>query len=338
MIATTLAARARGLTTRLCGDDALGEIDRAPDAAALTAALIRAGYLAPGPAAIAAPAVIERAALARSRTDLATLVRWAGPAAAALALLGLDEDRRTLRGVVRGLAAGAPRDRRLDSAVATATLPRAVIEAIVALPSLGEIAAFLARRDHPFAAALVIGPAPRRGAPGAAPVGAAIDLLAIELALAHAFAACARAASGRCAGALATHVGQILDAENAAAALLLAARGDGLAPARAFLAGGARLDRATFLAAATAPPDDAPAALAAAFARTPLAEALAAARTQPAALDDAALAWQIATQARLRIAEPHGLAPVLYLVLRRRAEARRVRRAAWRVALAGGRS
>ncbi|MCE9579614.1 MAG: V-type ATPase subunit [Deltaproteobacteria bacterium] len=329
MIATTLGARARGLATRLCGEELLAEVERATDAATLTAALVRAGYLPAGPATAAAPAQIERAGQRRAADDLAVLARWTGDHADALAVIMLDEDRRALRAIARGLAAGAPSDRRIDGAIPTTSLPRAALEALAGLASTTEIAALLTRREHPLAIAFA--PPPRTTATGAAPAGAAIDLLAIELALASAYATRARAARG--AGiALATHVAQVIDAENATAALLLAARGDDLAPARAFVPGGARLDRATFLTAARGDQERASAALATAFARTPIARAVT--LDPPAALDDAALAWHLATQARLRIAEPHGLAPVLHLVLRRRAEARRVRRAAWRVALA----
>ncbi|HEY0993402.1 MAG TPA: hypothetical protein VGD80_40395, partial [Kofleriaceae bacterium] len=71
--------------------------------------------------------------------------------------------------------------------------------------------------------------------------------------------------------------------------------------------------------------------LAVALSGTPLAAAL----FQPtvAALEDAALVWQLQTQARLRRIEPLGLAPAIDTVLRRRDEARHVRRAAWRVAM-----
>ncbi|HUJ61908.1 MAG TPA: hypothetical protein VLX92_25560, partial [Kofleriaceae bacterium] len=74
----------------------------------------------------------------------------------------------------------------------------------------------------------------------------------------------------------------------------------------------------------------APARLARALAGTPLAGAIARSR---AALDDAVLAWQLQTQARLRRLEPLGLAPAIHAVLRRRDEARRLRGAGWRVAM-----
>ncbi|HTJ47271.1 MAG TPA: V-type ATPase subunit, partial [Kofleriaceae bacterium] len=145
-----------------------------------------------------------------------------------------------------------------------------------------------------------------------------------ELALARRYASCARLASND--HAVRAYVAQVIDVENAQAARLLAARGEELDRARAFLDGGERLDRATFLAAAAGPLDETDARLARAFAGT-------------GALDsddhDHALAWQLATQARLRRIDPHGPAAAIHVLLRRRAEARRIRRAAWRVALGG---
>jgi hypothetical protein len=146
----------------------------------------------------------------------------------------------------------------------------------------------------------------------------------------------ARAARGPLDRAMRSYLAQLIDAENAGAALLLASRGGDLSAERAFLDAGVpgpRLDRARFLAAAAGPLDAACAVLAGALAGTPLAAAVFA--PEPAALEDAALAWQLQTQARLRRSEPLGLAPALHAVLRRRDEARHLRRAAWRVALGG---
>jgi hypothetical protein len=160
------------------------------------------------------------------------------------------------------------------------------------------------------------------------PVGL-IEPLEIELALARRFAELARSRDR----ALRTYLAQLIDAENTGAALALVSRGDGLDPGHAFLAGGLRVGRDAFVAASAGPLDAACARLAAALAGTPLARAVFA--PEPAALEDAALAWQLATQARLRRTDPLGLAPAVFLVLRRRDEARHLRRAAWRVVLGG---
>jgi len=316
---SAVAARARGLTNQLLTPELLAEIDLARDAPGLAAALDRAG-LPPEPAADAIDGVVER----RIAHDLATLAHWSG----ALAPLELDEDRRSLRIVVRSLAAGLPASRRVAGAIATGTLPAPVLAALAAAPDLAGLVDVLARRGHPFASVLA---------------GAPLDPLAIEIALARRFAELARSRDR----AMRTYISQVIDAENASAALLLVLRGDGVPGA--FVPGGRVLDRETFAAAIGKPVDGsalarsaaagAPAidaargVLTAAFARTPLAAALFA--PAPGALEDAALAWQLATQTRLRRTEPLGLAPAIQLVLRRRDEARRLRRAGWRLAMAG---
>ncbi|TMQ04266.1 MAG: hypothetical protein E6J90_51775, partial [Deltaproteobacteria bacterium] len=97
---TAVAARARGLATTVVAADALAAIDRARDAGELAAALARADLRVVAP--IDGDA-IDRLARDRVAADLAVLARWTD----ALAPLELDEDRRSLRAIVRGVAAGA---------------------------------------------------------------------------------------------------------------------------------------------------------------------------------------------------------------------------------------
>ncbi len=239
------------------------------------------------------------------------------------ALLADEEDRRTLRSVIRGVAASMPSAARLTAAVPTTTLPERTLTALGAATSAAEVASVLTDAAHPAAAAL-------------APLLTAtpLDLLAIELALTGWFAG--RARRHHPDHALAIHVRQLIDVGNASAALLLAIRGRELDAAAHFVDGGARLDRARFLAAAASPALTAAAALAPAFAGTALAAALGPdSLTTPEALEKAALQWHLATQTALRREEPLGLAPLLWLILRRRLEGRRLRRAAWRLAMAG---
>jgi hypothetical protein len=311
MSTTELAVRARGLTTHLAREDALAAIEHARDPIALGAALAAARILPPP--GLASPDALERALRGRAADDLVVLGRWGR-----LALLDafvLDQDRRSVRAILRGIAAGASIERRLEGTVATARLPDRALALLASATSGGELDRALAHARHPLA--------------GAIPAADPIDLCEAELALAQRFAAVARA-SGR-ARAIAAYVAQVIDVENATAALLLAARGDDVDRARVFVPGGRVVERATFVAAASSSDPAAP--LARAFAGTPIARALSTA--DPAALDDAALRWQLATQAHLRRVDPQGLAGVLHLLLRRRAEGRRVRRAAWRVAMGG---
>lgn len=311
-----LAARARGLSTRLYDEDAVVAAERAHDRGALTAALAHLGLVV----ADAAPATIEAALRARDRDERVILARWSEDGRA-LRWLSDAEDRRSLRTVIRGVAASAPSSARLAGLTPTATLPPPALEGLAQATSAAELASLLIRNGHEAAPALaeLLATTP-------------LDLLAIEVALTRWYAA--RVDRDRTDHALDVHVSQELDVANAIAALLLAARGRELDRDAHFVPGGARLAHDRYLTAAAATATAAAAALAPAFAGTPVAAALADGAA-PYALERAALDWQLATAAALRRTEPLGLGPLLYLVLRRRAETRRLRRSAWRVAMAG---
>jgi vacuolar-type H+-ATPase subunit C/Vma6 len=293
-----VAARAAGRCAHLLGEPALVAIETSRDRAALDDAL--------------------RVAYRRAGEDLAIADRWAGARRSALAVIFDDEDRHSLRALVRGLAAGVPVERRLAAAVPTPSLPEGALRELAQASSIAELATALAQRKHPLAAAFASTETP--------------SLVTIELAMAR--TVIARAGRDHRGGeAIARYVEELVDGENATAALELAARGQDLAADEVFLEGGRALGRDEFLAAASASPEAAAVALARVFTRTPLAAAFDAAT--PEAIDDAVLAWQLDTQTALRRVDPTGVAPLLYLVLRRRGELRRIRRAAWRHALAG---
>ena len=305
-----LVARARGLAGRLLSEELLVDVERARDVRSLAAALRGAGITT-----ISAPAVdaTVRRTLAN---ELALLVRWTGERNGrrdTLAVIELDEDRRSLRGILRGLAAGVAPDSRLEGAIATSHLPERALTQLATAATIADLQRRLARLDHPFSRALIVEPG-------------AIDLVAGELALARAFAA-ATASTRETAARI--YIAQLIDIENVAAITAFRSRGRALHVDRLFLAGGQRLARDQLIAMAKA--DAWREQLARTFARTPIASAIFA----PAALEDAALTWQLTTQARLRRSDPHGLAAVLHFVLCRRREAERLRRAAWRVAFGG---
>lgn len=309
---TDLAARAHGLAGRLVPETVLVELDRVRDARSLATALTRAGI-----AGEATADAVDRAVRQRQADELAVLARWTHGRPEQLAAVELDEDRRSLRGIVRGLAADVAPERRLEGAVATARLPATLLAELAAATTVAEIAARLRHHGHPLAAALATEPG-------------AIDLLALELALAAGFVARARESRD---AAVRTYVAQVVDIENVAALLALLARGRTLDADRMVLAGGDRLDRGELVAALAKAPEACRELVARAFAGTPVAAAVFG--PGPATLEDAALDWQLATQTRLRRVAPEGLSAVLYVVLRRRREARQLRRAAWRVAFGG---
>ncbi|MBL9017198.1 MAG: V-type ATPase subunit [Myxococcales bacterium] len=258
---------------------------------------------------------------ARARGLTARLDDATAPPADLLAVLGrwdehdelrvitLDEDRRALRAIVRGLAAGIPAERR---AVAAGRLRHAA-----GAPTLAELARRLG--DHPLAPAL------------ASAAEGPLDLLAIEAALARAYGERVRPADP----AARAYARQLIDGQNAGAALALSARGRALSPARMFVPGGERLAEATFVEAARAPLDETRVRLAAAFAGTPLAAAVMS--SEPAAVERATRAWMRDTQRRHRRLAPHGLAPALYFALRWSEHAEAWRREAAQRALGGAR-
>lgn len=296
---TAIVARARGLAGRLLTDATLADIERARDAHTLAGLLARAG-LATGASADA----VERALRERFAGELAILAAWTEREE--LAALELDEDRRSLRNIVRGLVAGITGERRIEAATATSRLGERVLAQLAIATSIDELADVLERAEHPLAGAFADD----------------ADLIAIELALVRRFVA----ASARVRDpAMRLYITQLVDIENAIALPELVTRGRSLDVERMFVSGGKRITRPAFVAAtdSLAACDE---LVATAFAHTPLAAGV---------TEDAALAWQLATQARLRMLEPHGLAPVIYFVLRRRAEIRRVRRTAWRLAFGG---
>ena len=322
MTAPALVARARGLSTHLLDEDQLAAIERANDRAALVSALVNAGFPV---AALGGgdPRAIERAIAVRDHDERALIEAWAVDAPEAVALLTDEDDRRTLRIAIRGVVAGAATSARLAGAIATPTLPEVALPSIAAAASAAELAATLAHLAHPAAGVL----APLLACPHP-------DLLAIEVALAHWWAA--RAHARRDDHALRVYVAQRLDVDNLVTALLLAARGRELDRTAYFIDGGERLARDRFLAAAGATVDVCTEQLAAIFEGTPLAEALAPdAVLHPDAIEQAALRWQLEAQTDLRRREPLGLAPLLWLVIERRLERVRLRRAAWRIAMRG---
>jgi hypothetical protein len=295
---TAVAARARGRLAAVIAADA---IDQARDLGELGAVL---------GSELAGADDVERIVRDRMTSDLAILQRWS----ARLAIVALDEDRRSLRALVRGLVARVPAERRLAGTTATPRLSPRILGQLARAETTRELA--IALGQHPFASVFADAATP-------------IDLVELEAALARRYAELARTHDR----ALQIFVEQVIDAENAGAALLLAARGAELAADEIFVEGGRLLDRAAFLAAAHDSADGARDRIARSFAGTPVARAVYAA--SPSALEDAALAWHVATQARLRRTAPLGLAPALYLVLRRRDEVRRIRRVVWRLALEG---
>lgn len=319
-----LTARARGLATHLLSRAALDGLAQAPDLGVLAAALRRHGYsLAEGETE---PAMLELAVRRAAAARLRILAQWSGGRAGALAVLFEDEDRRSLRAILRGAVQGAAAEERLAGLVPTPTLPERALHTLARQDDPAAIAALLTLWGDAYGSALLT------------PASAAHpDLFHLELALNRTFAA--RAARGaRGEGLLAAYVREVIDLENVYTALVLAAEGKDVTPRDAFLEGGERVSLAAFEAATAAGAAvEASHRLAAGFAGTPLGPVVERFAGDPGGLEDALLRTRIRALVGAMRTDPLSPAPLLGYALRLRAQVRDLQRIIWGVALAAPR-
>lgn len=311
-----LNARARGLATHLLDRAALEGLARAPDAAALAEALRASGFPVPDGGGGATPPALDLAVRRATAARLRLLAWWCGARVAPLTVIFEDEDRRSLRALLRGTVQGAAPELRLSGVIPTPSFPERALQELARQTTPGAVAALLVTWRHPYGPALL---------PEAA--GAHPDLLRLEHLLNRCFAARALAAAPR--GPLADFVRDTIDLENGLAAIVVAGQGREAAPDEAFLAGGRALTRAAFRRAAAAA--DAPGA-----ARR-VAETMGAPfrrfADDPGAIEAAVLRQRIRALTRAARLEPLGPAPLLAYVLRLRGEVLDLRRLIWGTAL-----
>ncbi len=322
-------ARARGLATHLLSRGELDALAQVPDLATLAEELRRRGYLVGEDGAPVSPAALDLALRREAAARLRVLMRWCGPRAVVLTVLFEDEDRRSLRAILRGAVQGAPPEERLAGLVPTPTLPERALGELARQQTPGAMAALLTAWRNPYGSALL---------PDAA--AAHPDLFKLEVLLNRTFAARALRASRRAgpSGVLADYVRQVIDLENASAALVLAAEGKDVTPKEAFLPGGRRVSIEVFeVAAATGDLAEGARRLAAAFEGSPLAEAFRRYPRDPIKLEDAVLRIQIRELTQVMRRTPLGPATVLAYALRLRAQVLDLRRIIWGVALAAPR-
>jgi hypothetical protein len=314
-------ARARGLASRLLDRDELAAARRAGDLAAVAQLVARRGF--PLAAGHPTPATLEAAVRAGVAAELRVLGRWLDRRRRlALAVVFADEDRRSVRRVVRGLLAGLPAAERAAGALPTPSLPVGALAELARQPSVRAVATLLTVWGNPFGRALaaVLG-------------GTAPDLLRLELALDGVVAGIAARAARRGGLAVRRLVALAADGSNAAVALLLAG-GAEVPPDDCFRLGGRRLSRERFLAAAGAgSPRRAAALLAPALVGGAVGAALASGEVSGGALERALLADQLAEQRLLARTLPGSGAPTLCWLLALQQEARELRAAVWEAAL-----
>lgn len=318
-----LDARVRGLAAHLLPVAELQLLSRVPDLPALADELGRLGFRVGGEAG-PQPEELELAVRRWAAAALATLARWAGPRAAALAIIYEDEDRKSLRAMLRGALCGAPREARLSGLIPTPTLPERALEELARQVSVGAVVALLEVWRSPYAATL------STTARAAEP-----DPFAIDIALDRTFAARALAAAKGGGAELVAFVRESLDLANAVTALLLSTAGKDVVPKALFLPGGQRISIVTFEeAVATGGRSLAGARLARAFAPSSLANAFRDLSADSTRLEQEVLRLRIAALHRRVLLSPIGPAPVLWFALRLRAAVVDLQRIIWGAGLA----
>jgi vacuolar-type H+-ATPase subunit C/Vma6 len=348
-----LVTRARGLSTHLLSEEHLRDIARRTSLGELALALDDATTSATdrtsrSGAGDATASDVERATRRRARQWTKILARWAGPRMSRLSPLLEDEDRRSVRAVVRGATAGVPPEERLSGLIATPSLPDELLTRLARAATVREVAAMLVDAGNPYGAAVLA--EAKRERP---------DLFTIEHALDVCFAKRATAASAKCDASMREYVSLSIDIENCWTALAGAAnalsskaqpgsrdvasgaqlqvprfaRDDNARDISLLIPGGVRLTADVFRGALDAGSRrEAAALLAGAFDRLPLGDALM--RDEGAeTLEDAALASQIHLARGAARVAPLGSAPLILALLRLRAERRATARIAWGAAL-----
>ncbi len=309
-------ARVRGLRTHLLTRETLRDLARESRPAGVAHRLAQAGYqLDPGAASAGSlELAIRRTAAGR----MGTLARWCRARTAVLRVVFEDEDRRSLRQILRGMVDGSAPDLRLAGLIPTPALPERALEELARCDTVASAAALLTAWGHPAAPVLLAAGAARRPA-----------LLPLEVALTRRFAGRALAAA-RKDGTLRGFVREGIDLENVWTAAVLAGNAPDLDPASCFVPGGARITPQLVCEAAALP--DAGSALrrlAAELGRTRLAQALLQAADRPWDIEQLVLAAREQDQIdRMRLM-PLSLAPVLSYVLGVRLEVMALQRIIW---------
>ena len=315
-----VAARARGLATHLLPASVLHAALDAADLDTLAKVLRAAGLPVPGRAG--SHDELELAARRWAAAELARLARWLPERPALGDVLFGEEDRRSVRAMVRGAAAGVAAEARLAGLIPTPRLPERLLRELARQARVPSIAALLTSWGHPFGPPLL----------AAVPVGEP-DLFAAERALATAALDAEREAVRTAPQTLQDWVATSIDLENArmllqvtgphpdADVLAMLHPGGHVPPARL-------LDRTRRLA-----PEELPAVLASCLADPVIADAVQRRGEDPVVLDDALLAARVASlRARARLDPMDPLGVVLY-ALRLRVQVMLLRQAIWRLAL-----
>lgn len=190
-----LNARARGLRTHLFTRAELEDLALAGTPEALGRALLRSGRLAPPVPPLATVAAAEAAVRHTAAEQLAVLNRWAERSDEALEVFHAEEERRTLRAMLRGAVEGVPTATRLEGLVPTPGLPEGALQQLSRAATVAAVISGLVVLQRPEVSQLL----PLAG-------HAEPSLFALELALLRAWAGRAVKAARRGDANLRRHV------------------------------------------------------------------------------------------------------------------------------------
>lgn len=318
----TLVARARGLSGRLLPGEVLEDLARAPDLPGLAGRLDEIEYGRSGSevSGRALESRVRRVAAARMRI----LARWNLWSPAALRFAFEDEDRRGLRGLIRGAAAGCPPESRIADAIPTPLLPERALQELARQATPRAVAALLTAWGVPYGSAIL----EEAGRP-------APDLFRLELAIDRVYFRRALQGARRGGGFLHRYLRLQVDLQNIRSGLALSDRPEGGPdPEDCFIPGGQHIDVNRFLKAiAQGNPAGAGLVLSGAMAGTTLAAVIERHAADPLRFEAEVLETLITRTRREALRSPLGPAPFIGYLLRLRSEVRDLRRIIWGVAM-----
>jgi vacuolar-type H+-ATPase subunit C/Vma6 len=317
-------ARARGLSIRLLPRRRLEALAALPGLAELGTELDRAGYPEAALARAAGAPALSRSVRLHALSTMRLLTRWCGARSRFLLAIFEDEDRRSLRALVRGAAAGVSAERRLFGLVPTPALPERALVELARSETVAEIAGTLTVWKNPYGPA--IGSRAGRGP---------TDLFRIEIEINRLFAVRAVAAARKADHELRRFTAESIDLENVAAVLALRREALDVEPEECFLEGGRGLDRTSFVDASRS---EASTPLARALAGTPFARDLSEAFEDSSTFELAVIRLRLrALMARAR-REPLTAAPLLWFLYRLRAQTVDLGHIIWTLSLGASRT
>jgi vacuolar-type H+-ATPase subunit C/Vma6 len=265
------------------------------------------------------PERVERETRRVAGDRVAIISTWCGDRAELLAPLFDDEDRRSLRTIVRSVAAHAPAEQCAAGLLPTPALPVAALDDLAHRDRLRDIAAALTAWGNPYGAAMMT--ESLRETP---------DLFALQLAIDRAYANRAVPIASRVGDPIEWYVHMLIDAENARAALAVADHAVERDATSLFIAGGDLIPVELFADLARREPNDARAKLARVFGGTVLAPVVNGSGDERYGAPLTAMLRHLRRVVRV---DPLSLATVLHYVLELRAELQDLARIIWGIAL-----